>query len=200
MPNGLPVVLQLERQRCLVIGESAEADSKAAMLIRAGAAVTRLPEYQPGCLEGFALAIAAPNDRSRNAEIFAEGEQAGVLVNCVDDPPHCRFILASVFEQGALQIAVSTGGACPALAVRIRERLQAQFGPEFGAFLTIAGELRSVIAARVPDFQRRRALWYELVDSPVLELLASGRDEEAHGEIARLIDRAAKEAPIAPGN
>jgi siroheme synthase-like protein len=200
MPNGLPVVLQLERQPCLVIGETAEAGAKAEMLARAGAVVTRLTGYQPGCLAGFTLAIAALEDRSLNAEIFAEAEGSGVLVNCVDDPPHCRFILASVFEQGALQIAVSTGGACPALAVRIRERLQSLFGAEFAAFLAIASELRPEISARVPDFQRRRALWYELVDSPVLDLLASGKEREARGEIARLIERAAKEAPHASGH
>jgi siroheme synthase (precorrin-2 oxidase/ferrochelatase) len=110
MPNGLPVVLQLERQPCLVIGETTEAVAKAEMLARASATVTRLAEYEPGCLRGFTLAIAALEDCSLNPEIFAEAEEAEVLVNCVDDPTHCRFILASVFEQGALQIAISTGG------------------------------------------------------------------------------------------
>lgn len=200
MPNGLPVVLQLERQPCLVIGDTEEAHAKAAMLERAGAVVTRTEQYLPGSLRGYAVAIAALADRSRNAEIFAEAEQSGVLLNCVDDPPHCRFILASVFEQGALQVAVSTGGACPALAVRIRERLQKEFGPEFAAFLSIASEMRGEISARVPDFQRRRALWYEIVDSPVLDLLARGGEWEARDVIARLIERASKEAAHATGH
>jgi len=198
MPNGLPVVLQLTDIRCLVLGTNDEAGSKAAMLERAGGLVTRRETYQPGCLEGFALAIAALDDRSFNPAILQEAARFGVLLNCVDDPAHCRFILPSVFEQGQLQIAISTGGACPALAVRLREKLERDFGPEYAAFLELARDLRDELAVRVPDFQRRRALWYEIVDSPALGLLAANQPSAASHTIETLIQQAAKDSPHAP--
>jgi siroheme synthase-like protein len=200
MPNGMPVVLQLAGEPCLVLGDNAEAVSKAAMLDRAGAVVTRRSSYEPGCLEGFTLAIASLDSRSRNPEIFAEAARLGVLLNCVDDPPHCRFILTSVVERGQLQIAISTSGACPALAVRLREKLERDLGPEYAAFLELARALRDEIAARVPGFERRRALWYELVDSPALAMLAANRPGDARAELARLIERASKEAAHASGH
>jgi siroheme synthase-like protein len=200
MPNGLPVVLQLEGVPCLVLGTNAEAESKAEMLERSGAAVTRLDSYHPGCLKGYTLAIAALDHRYLNPVIFREAAQLNVLLNCVDDPPHCRFILASVFERGRLQVAVSTGGACPALAVRLREKLEQELGPEYAAFLEIARNLRDEIASRVPDFNRRRALWYDLVDSPALQLLAENKPQQALQEFKLRIDRASQEAAHAPGH
>lgn len=200
MPNGMPVVLQLAGEPCLVLGTNAEAVAKTAMLEHAGARVTRRPEYEPGCLRGFTVAIASLNNRSRNPEIFAEATRFGVLVNCVDDPPHCRFILSSVMEQGQLQVAISTGGACPALAVRLRERLERELGPEYAEFLELARALRDAIAARVPDFDRRRALWYEIVDSPALGLLSEHQPDAARAELDRLIERASKEAARATGH
>ncbi len=200
MPNGLPVVLQLEDVPSLVLGATAEADSKSAMLTRAGAAVTRLDNYHPGCLRGFVLAIAALDNRLLNPVIFREAAEHNVLLNCVDDPAHCRFTLASVFERGLLQIAVSTGGACPALAVRLRERLESGIGPEYASFLELARNLRGEIARRVPDPERRRALWYDLVDSPALEMLATDRPEQALAELQIRIDHASGEAAHAPGH
>jgi siroheme synthase-like protein len=198
MPNGLPVVLQLTDIPCLVLGTNAEADSKVAMLERAGAVVTRYEAYRPGCLDGFTLAIAALDDRSLNPAIAKEAAQLGVLLNCVDDPANCRFILASVAEQGQLQVAISTGGACPALAVRLREKLERDLGPEYAAFLELAGGLREELAARVPDFQRRRTLWYEIVDSPALGLLAADQPAAASRAIEQLIQQAVKDSPHAP--
>ncbi len=194
MPNGLPVVLQLTDIPCLVLGTNLEAESKAAMLEGAGAAVTRLAAYQPGCLEGFTLAIAALSDRSLNPVILEEATRFGVLLNCVDDPPNCRFIFASIVEQGQLQIAISTGGACPALSVRLREKLELDFGAEYAAFLEITRSLRDEIAARVRDPNRRRKLWYEIVDSPALALLAANQPDAARLAIDALIQQAAKDS------
>jgi siroheme synthase-like protein len=131
-------------------------------------------------LGGFFLVVAAGPDRSRNAEIFEEGERTGVLVNCLDDPARCRFIFPSVLRQGELSVAISTGGACPALAVRIRERLERELGPEHAELLELARAARAELARRVPEFGERRRRWYGLVDSDALELLRQGRRDEAH--------------------
>lgn len=177
MAAGFPVFLNVGQCRCLVIGSGREAEEKAASLRDCGAVVDQSEAYVPGSLPGYFLVIAAGPDRSQNAAIFEEAEALGVLVNCLDDPPHCRFTFASVLRQGDLVIAISTSGACPALAVRLRQRLQSELGPEYAEFLALARELRQRLAEAVPDFQQRRRLWYELVDSEILEQLRQGDRE-----------------------
>jgi len=181
MPPGFPIFLNLDAVPCIVIGSGREADSKAAALYECGAKVTRLGNYSPGCLAGFYLAVAAGPDRSHHQEIFDEGERLGVLVNCVDDPARCRFIFPGIVRRGDLGVAISTNGACPALAVRLKERLDKELGPEYAEFLELVRPLREPLAAAVPDFDERRRRWYALVDSEIFDLLRSG-------------DRAASEA------
>lgn len=165
MPQGYPIIVDVTGARVLVLGEGREANEKCAALAECGALVERRPAYEPGTLTGYLLVVAASPDRSRNAELFAEAERAGVLVNCVDDPAHCRFTFASIVRRGELLIAISTGGACPALAVRLREQLERDLGPEYEQFLALARSLRDKLAEAVPDFERRRAIWYALVDA-----------------------------------
>lgn len=179
MAGGFPIVLDVAGRRCLVMGTGREAEEKARALEECGARVERRGSYEAGCLEGFFLAVAAGPDRSRNGEIFAEGERAGVLVNCMDDPERCRFIFPSVVRQGGLSVAVSTGGACPALAVRLKEKLERELGAEYAELLELARASRAELAQMVPEFVERRRRWYALVDSEALELLRQGRGEEA---------------------
>jgi precorrin-2 dehydrogenase/sirohydrochlorin ferrochelatase len=180
MSKGYPVVLQLEGKRVLVLGQGREAEEKSSALAECGALVTRIERpFQAGDCEGFFLVVAASPDRSQNAAVFAEAERLGILVNCVDDPPHCRFTFASIHRQGDLLLAVSTQGACPALAVRLRQRLAAELGPEYAEFLELMRELRSRMARTFPNFSKRREIWYRLVDSPALALLREGRKDEA---------------------
>lgn len=187
MATGYPIVLNLAGKRVLVLGSGREADEKSCALAAAGAEVVRVETYHPGVCEGFFMAVAAGPDRSHNNEIFAEAERLGILVNCVDDPAHCRFTFASIVRQGDLLIALSTQGACPALSVRLRERLERELGPEYAAFLEIVRSLRTRIAQEIPDFSRRREIWYQLVDSPALELLREGRAEEVTALIESII-------------
>ena len=165
MPKGYPIIVDVNGARVLVLGEGREAEDKSAALSNCGAMVDRCVAYEPGALTGYLLVIAASPDRSRNAEIFAEAERIGVLLNCIDDPPHCRFTFASIVRRGELLIAISTGGACPALAVRLREQFERDFGPEFEEFLVKARSLREKLAEAVPDFQQRKRIWYAMVDA-----------------------------------
>lgn len=181
MRNGYPVVLDLNGKRCLVFGEGREAEEKTRGLREAGALVDVLTRpFQPGDLAGYFLAVAAGPDRSANTAIFEEGERLGVIVNCLDDPERCRFIFPSVHRQGELIVAVSTQGVAPALAVRIRERLQRELGPEYAKLLALLREVRH-------RFSGQRELAYRLVDSEALTLLREGRDEEARAELERLL-------------
>lgn len=180
MRYGYPVFLDLAGQRCLVLGDGPLADEKKHGLESAGAVVTHQTRpFAAGDLRGYFLAVACSQNHEENARIFAEAERENVLLNCLDDPPHCRFIYPSIHRQGDLVVAISTTGKCPALAVRLREHFGRQLGPEYAKFLDVCGRLRARIARALPDFATRKALWYRLVDSPAICLFHEGRDEEA---------------------
>jgi precorrin-2 dehydrogenase / sirohydrochlorin ferrochelatase len=211
-----PIYLQLESQSCIVIGGGKIAEDKVEGLLNAGARVTvispdltpRLRQlgrgrevmhiargYQRGDLIGAFLVICATDRREVNRAVWEEASANGQLVNVVDDTLHCNFIAPAVLRNGDLTIAISTAGKAPALAVRLKERLQRELGPEYGRFLELAGELRERLAREVPDFEERKALWYELVDSDVLDLLASGDEADATQRISELVEAFTTKAP-----
>lgn len=206
-----PVLLNLEGRRCLVIGGNAMAAEKALGLCAAGARVsvqaetlvdelteaslleriTWIPRaWAPGDLAGYFLVVCAPDDRGVNARVYAEAEERGILFNALDDPPHCGFIFPSVHRQGDLVVAVSTSGTAPALAVRIRQAMGAELGPEYGAFLAMAREYRDAITSQIADFAPRRALWYRIVDSEIVPLLKRGDASGARSLFERLLAEA----------
>lgn len=195
-----PVYLNLEDRPCVVVGGGPVAEGKVEGLLEAGARVTvvsptvtpRLAElagsgrvvhrsrpYRRGDLAGAFLAIGGTDDRSVNGEIWEEAADAGVLLNLVDDPPRCGYIAPSIVRRGDLAIAVSTGGKAPALAVRLRERLERMVGDEHARFLELAGGFRAPLAEACPAFDERKERWYRLVDSDVLELLKRGDEAGA---------------------
>jgi siroheme synthase-like protein len=208
MTNYYPVYIQLEMQPCVVIGGGKIAEDKVDGLLAAGAHVTVISpdltprllqmtrqrkvthisrSYQRGDLIGAFVVICATDRREVNQQVWEEASANGQLVNVVDDTPHCNFIAPAILRNGDLTIAISTGGKAPALAVRIKERLQEELGPEYARFLELAGELRGQLAEHVPDLEKRKALWYELVDSSVLDLLASGDEAAAAETISRVV-------------
>jgi siroheme synthase-like protein len=201
-------LIGLENRRCVVLGGGSEAERKIEGLLDAGAAVTVVAaaitpqieahvqagrlrwlarRYRPGDLEGAFLAFATGMTRSDNERAWREAQKAGALINAVDDVPHCSFICGSIVRRGDLVVAISTGGTAPALAVRLREALERQFGDEYGDFLALLAELRARLAERVPDSAERRALWYELVDSGALADLRDGVPKRARKRLETLV-------------
>jgi len=206
-PHYYPVLLDLRGRRAVVVGGGTIAEGKVAPLVEGGAVVTIIaPEltpglvilaragrfahlnraYLPGDLEDAYLAIAATDDPEVNHAVHAEAEAKGVLINVVDDPDYCGFILPSILRRGDLVVSVSTSGSAPALAVRVRERLERELGDEYARFLALAGSIRAPLAARYPDFQVRKRLWYRLVDSDILALLRAGDEERARERLAEI--------------
>lgn len=202
-------LIGLADRHCIVIGGRYEAEQKVRGLLECEATVTvispHLTEalqgwadegcftwlkrpFQPGDLRGAFLVIAERADAETNGRIYEEAEAEKALVNVMDDVPHCNFTAGSVVRQGALTVAISTSGAAPTLAVRLRERMQAEFGPEYATFLAWMQALRQPMAERYPSFAERRRRWYELVDSDVLELIRNGRDEEARQRIEEIVE------------
>ena len=154
-----PIFLDLSGRRCVVVGGGEVANRKARKLLQARARVVVIsPEvgaelesvavevhrrpYREGDLEGAYLAFAATDSRAVNAAVAREAQERGIPVNVADRPSEGDFALPSTLRRGRLQVAVSTGGASPALARRRREELEDAFGPEW------AGIVEELDAAR----------------------------------------------------
>ncbi len=213
-PVYYPVHLSLAERLVVVKGGGPVAERRVAGLARCGARVRVVaPEltpalaerarsgeiehvarpYRTGDLEGAALALAEPGEPASDAAFFAEAEGRGIFVNVEDDLEHCSFIMPSLVRRGDLVVAISTSGRAPALAVRLRERLERELGAEYGALLELAGRLRAPLAKAVSEFEERRRRWYELVDSEVLILFREGRTDEALELAERIMGVAAEE-------
>jgi precorrin-2 dehydrogenase len=208
MTTYYPVYIQLHEQPCVVIGGGKIAEGKVEGLLAADARVTvvspdltpQLHElakqgrikyisrtYQLGDLTGAFLVISATDQTETNHQVWAEASANRQLVNVVDDTPHCNFIAPAILRKGDLTIAISTAGKAPALAVRLKEQFQKELGPEYERFLELAGQLREPLAHHIPDFETRKSLWYELVDSDVLDLLARGEELMAKQRISEVV-------------
>lgn len=194
MTTGYPAILLLDGRLAVVVGGGQVAERKVRTLRDAGAKVRLIADeptptlrdlaeageiellerrYTRGDLAGAVVAVAATDDEEVNRGVFAEANDEGIPVNVVDNTALCTFIAPSIVRQGDLVIAISTGGAAPALAVRIRERLERDFGEEYARFLELMSELREQIA--VPGDQDKRAkAWYRVVDSDVMDLVRAG--------------------------
>ncbi|MBA4065851.1 MAG: siroheme synthase [Isosphaera sp.] len=173
----LPVMLDVAGKPVVVVGGGAVGTRKAAAARAAGAVVTVIPEaYRPEHLDGAFLVFAcAPPEV--NAAVVADARARGVLVCSASDPPAGDFVLPAVVRAGGLAVAVSTGGAAPALARRIREKLEAEFDAAFGAWVRVLAEVRPVVLARVTDPARRRELLDAFADWPWLaRVRAEGAD------------------------
>lgn len=180
--GGGPVALQKTRQladcEASVTVVSPEVAPELLQLIDAGAVQWLRRTYQTGDLDGVFLVIGATDDRTVQEQIAAEAGVAGVLCNIVDVPDLCDFYVPSIVTQGHLKIAVSTNGASPALAHRIRTELEEQFGPEYGEFLEFLARMRSVAKSRFPESpQQRQAFLEAIVASPALEYLKHNQRE-----------------------
>jgi precorrin-2 dehydrogenase/sirohydrochlorin ferrochelatase len=178
-----PAFLKLVDRRCLVVGGGRVAEEKTQGLLRAGAQVRVIaPEatrrirawaregkicwdaraFRTADLNGMFLVVAATSSPTLHGQIHAQAKRRGVLCNVVDDPEHCDFYYGSVVRRGELQIAISTGGHSPALAQRLRERLQRQFGAEYKEWLEELGAIRKRLFARRVSPARRKALLHQL--------------------------------------
>ena len=200
-----PVFMDVTGKKCLVTGEGYEVAFKVKNLVACSAQVTYINpaaeaaieslatagmihwqqrSFVPADLDGCFLVIA---DLEDNSAIFELAESRGILCNCVDDPEHCRFSFGSLHRQGELTIAISTNGWAPAVAVRIKEWLQREIGPEVGDFLAMLKAVRPAITNRIADFGARKDLWYRIVDSNFPARIKAGEHYIVEGEICKMV-------------
>jgi precorrin-2 dehydrogenase / sirohydrochlorin ferrochelatase len=137
-------------------------------------------EYRPEDLEGSFMVIASTDDTDVNIKVYEDAEHRAMLVNIVDVPPLCNFILPAIVRTGPLAIAISTAGASPALAKRIKAEIAEEYGEPYARLAILLNEVRGWAKGTLPTYQDRKAFFESIVNGepdPV-ELLRRG-DEQA---------------------
>jgi len=142
--------------------------------------------YAPGDLAGAVVGFVAVDDPCASAAVAEDAKRAGVLVNVVDRPELCDFIVPSVVRRGLLSIAISTAGASPAWARRIRERLEKEFGKEYARLFDALARVRKELLAEIPDPARRRKALKRLADDSLVEFARSESEDEIVTELLAL--------------
>ena len=171
-----------------------EAEPALVDLAREGSIVWERREFRPGDLEGHFLAIAATADTEVNISVYEHAERRAMLVNVVDVPPLCNFILPAIVRTGPLAIAISTAGASPALAKRMKREIADMFGEPYARLAVLLNEVRGWAKGTLPTYQDRKEFFESIVngDPDPVELLRAG-DEQAVRDLI-----AAAQASAAP--
>jgi siroheme synthase-like protein len=198
--------LKLTGRRCLVVGGGEIGLEKVEGLLACdGSVVLVAPEavpelrqlaaegsiewlrrsYDTADLERTFIAIAATDDTETNIRVYEDAEQRAMLVNIVDVPPLCNFILPAIVRTGPLAIAISTAGASPALAKRIKRQIAEEFGPEYARLAIMLNEVRGWAKGTLPTYQDRKAFFEAIVngDPDPVELLRAGDEDSVHALI-----------------
>jgi precorrin-2 dehydrogenase/sirohydrochlorin ferrochelatase len=202
-----PAFLDLRERSCIIVGGGPVAERKTIALLEAGADVTVVsPDLTPKLrqlsssgkishnaktfeehdLTGAYLVVAATGSEDLNASIGRLCRKKHLLVNVAAPPDEGNFIVPSVVDRGQLLLAISTSGASPALARKIRSELEEQYGREYEEFLAKMTQLRHLLTEHVADEQTRRAVFQALVDSDVMDLIRQGKTHEADQRISQI--------------
>jgi precorrin-2 dehydrogenase / sirohydrochlorin ferrochelatase len=147
-------------------------------------------EYETGDLEATFIAIAATSDTDVNIRVYNDAEERAMLVNVVDVPPLCNFILPAIVRTGPLAIAISTAGASPALAKRIKSQIADAYGEPYARLAVLLNEVRGWAKGTLPTYQDRKAFFEGIVngDPDPIALLREG-DEAAVRELIAAAQR-----------
>jgi precorrin-2 dehydrogenase/sirohydrochlorin ferrochelatase len=203
-----PIYVDIKNRPCKVIGGGNVAERKVETLLSCSANVTVVSPastaliqkwavegkitllsrpYQDGDLDDTFLTVSATDDMAVNEAVAAEANRRQILLNVVDIPHLCNFIVPAVVERGPLVIAVSTGGASPAMAKKISQDLEAAFGPEYAIFLRMLGAMREKVKTHFATQAERQKYWEMMIESDILTLIADGRIDEAEEKMHRAV-------------
>jgi precorrin-2 dehydrogenase/sirohydrochlorin ferrochelatase len=209
-PSYYPISLDVSGRRCVVVGGGQVALRKVRALLACGADIEVIstepgPElvaleedgqivvlhrhYRPGDLRKAFIAIAATDDSDINRQVVKEARQEAVLVNVVDDPENSDFIVPSCLRRGSIVIAVSTDGRSPALARKIRTRLEKEFGDEYASLVNLVSEVRTEVKRQGIEVSGDD--WQEALDLDLMiDLLKKGDAEKARAVLLDNLNRA----------
>ena len=203
-----PISLKLQQQPCLIVGGGHIAYRKAVLLAKAGAVIHVIaPEIESNLLEivessqgqyvqapfspdiqlrNYRLVIAATNDKAVNIQVFEACEAEKILVNSVDDLPHCRFMVPAIIDRSPLVVSIATNGTSPVLSRQIRTQLEATIPHGMGKLAEFSGQWRASVKAKIINPDERRIFWEDLYASPLKEQVFNDNIVEAN----RLIEQA----------
>jgi uroporphyrin-III C-methyltransferase/precorrin-2 dehydrogenase/sirohydrochlorin ferrochelatase len=203
-----PISLKLQQQPCLIVGGGHIAYRKAVLLAKAGAVIHVIaPEIESNLLEivessqgqyvqapfspdiqlrNYRLVIAATNDKAVNIQVFEACEAEKILVNSVDDLPHCRFMVPAIIDRSPLVVSIATNGTSPVLSRQIRTQLEATIPHGMGKLADFSGQWRASVKAKIINPDERRIFWEDLYASPLKEHVFNDNIVEAN----RLIEQA----------
>lgn len=203
-----PISLKLQQQPCLIVGGGHIAYRKAVLLHKAGAVIhviapdidanlLQLVEESQGQyiqalypaqmqLNDYRLVIAATDDYAVNTQVFEDCEALKILVNSVDDPPHCRFMVPAIVDRSPLVISVASNGTSPVLSRQIRTQLETSVPHGMGKLAEFSGKWRAAVKAKISNPDERRVFWEDLYASPLKEQVFHDNLTEAD----RLIEQA----------
>ena len=206
-----PISLKLQQQPCLIVGGGRIAYRKAVLLAKAGAILHVIaPVIEPDLLtlvqqtqgqyiatafktqvnvRDYRLVIAATNDAVVNQQVFEACEAEKVLVNSVDDPPHCRFMVPAIIDRSPLIISVASNGTSPVLSRQIRTQLETLIPHGMGKLAEFSGKWRTTVKQKITNPDERRIFWEDLYASPLKEQVFNGNEAEAD----QLIEQALQE-------
>jgi len=194
-----PIFVKLRGRLVVVVGGGEIAAGKIDGLLRAGARVRVVaPEvhslfvepirsgkvewvarkFQPQDLSAATFVIAATSAPGVNAAVYREAEARGILCNAVDDIENCHFYYGSIVQRGDLQIAISTNGKSPALAQRLRQELEQQFGPEYEVWLEWLGAARELLRAADGGTDSNKQMLHHLASKPMYERFVKEAQKE----------------------
>ncbi|MGI8411755.1 MAG: precorrin-2 dehydrogenase/sirohydrochlorin ferrochelatase family protein [Solirubrobacteraceae bacterium] len=204
--------LRLTGRRCLVVGGgqvglekvegllacdgevtlvAPEAHSELVQLALEGSIHWERREYRPQDLDECLIAIAATSHTEVNIGVYEDAERRAMLVNVVDVPPLCNFILPAIVRTGPLAVAISTAGASPALAKRMKREIAEHFGEPYALLAVLLGDARGWAKATLPTYQDRKRFFESIVNGEPdpIELIRAG-DVEAVIDLVRAAQRA----------
>ncbi|MGC3819941.1 siroheme synthase CysG [Acinetobacter sp. G11] len=206
-----PISLKLQQQPCLIVGGGRIAYRKAVLLAKAGAVIDVIaPEIENDLLEivrasqgqyvqapfspdiplrDYRLVIAATNNKATNVQVFEACEAEKILVNSVDDLPHCRFMVPAIIDRSPLVVSIATNGKSPVLSRQIRTQLEASIPHGMGKLADFSGKWRAAVKAKIENPDERRIFWEDLYVSPLKEQVFNDNLAEAD----RLIEQALME-------
>lgn len=203
-----PVHLDIQNRNCLVVGGGGVGTRKVKTLLKCGAKVTVVsPEisdqlqniaqsarltlkprpYRTEDLAGMFLVIGASDDETLNRQISRDAERRNTLCNIADRPEKCNFILPAIVRRDDLVITISTSGRSPALAKKLRKKLESQFGQEYGVFLQLMGAVRSKLLSQAHEPEAHKPLFEQLIDSDLMAMIREAKTEDINALLFKIL-------------
>lgn len=216
--DHFPIFLALKGEHALVIGGNSLATRKAALIAKSGAEITVIADdfsdamqalaldnalitlssvaFEPQCLDGVSLVLAATEDDALNRSVYAEAKARGLPVNVADQPEMCSYILPAIVDRAPVIVAVSTGGRSPVLARYVKSLLERALPQTLGGFSELLKHWRQPVTDAITDGKQRRRFWERTINGPIGEQALAGHFKEAGQALNLQLHASPQDAPV----